>query len=372
MRVLVIGAGIAGLSLAGLLRLQGIDVTLIERSKDFEHAGYGVGIYPVALPVFEALGLLSDFMKVAIPYRSCALHDASGAVVDEFDMRTAFGEFGEAVGVRRPDLVEVLFHGIGDVPIRFATTAIRLIDRGDAVQAEFSDETAGSFDMVVGADGANSSTRLAMLSRDDSTETDSGWSAVYLLLDGDGSERGAIHEYYGNDHIAGMYPVRGGWLGGLAAQREAISGASGEQLAAFLRARWNASLGGIAGMATALEHNVARFYAELRDSRCSRWVSGRLALVGDAACSFIPSAGLGSTMALLAAAAVVREVQQTRSIADALRQYERLQRPSTEAAQQQSRELANAMFGDRARPYRPSAFARDALRLMRMTSQAAR
>ena len=368
MRVLIIGAGIAGLSLAGLLRRQSIDVVLIERAHDFAHAGYGVGIYPIALPVFERLGLSNELMQIGTPYRTYTLHDATGTAIETIGMTDAFAEFGAAVGLRRPDLIGVLLRGIGDLPIRFATTALRLIDRGDAVEAELSDGTSDAFDLVAGCDGARSATRAAILASGDCAETDSGWSAVYLVLSGDG-ERGEIHEFYGRDHVVGTYPVGGGLLCGLAAPRELLPGASGEQLAAFLRSRWSA-VDAVERIAAACETQAVPFQAELRDARCSHWSKGHRTLVGDAACSFIPSAGFGTTMALLSAAALAGELSRPQSLDDALREYERKQKPFTEAGQQQSRELAKAMFAGEARASIPAAYTRDALQLMRAYASA--
>jgi 2-polyprenyl-6-methoxyphenol hydroxylase-like FAD-dependent oxidoreductase len=73
---------------------------------------------------------------------------------------------------------------------------------------------------------------------------------------------------------------------------------------------------------------------------------GRVALLGDAAAGFLPTAGIGAAMAmesawvlgsLLADAALDR-------VPDALHRYEASQRPRVEAAQANSRQLARLMF----------------------------
>jgi 2-polyprenyl-6-methoxyphenol hydroxylase-like FAD-dependent oxidoreductase len=163
-----------------------------------------------------------------------------------------------------------------------------------------------------------------------------------------------------------MYPVRDGFLYGLAAAREQLHGMTGADAAAFLRARWKKPNDDIARMAAACEANPTPFYAEIRDCRSPRWVNGRVALVGDAACAFLPTAGYGSTMALLSSRALAGAIAgvPADAIPDALSKYEFDQKPLTEKAHEQSRLLGNAMFGSRTETYAPLESARAAVQLM--------
>jgi salicylate hydroxylase len=88
------------------------------------------------------------------------------------------------------------------------------------------------------------------------------------------------------------------------------------------------------------------YYWSLTDCRSDAWSVGRVALVGDAAAGFLPTAGIGAAMAmesawvlagLLGAAAPER-------VLDVLGRYEEAQRPRVEAAQANSRQLARLMF----------------------------
>ena len=58
MRVLIAGSGMAGLTLAGLLRQRGIAPDIIDRAPDFDHAGYVLGLYPLGNRVLHGLGRL--------------------------------------------------------------------------------------------------------------------------------------------------------------------------------------------------------------------------------------------------------------------------------------------------------------------------
>ncbi len=57
MRVLIVGAGIAGLSLAAMLRLRGIDPILIEKAFSDQDGGY-VSVWPMGTHVLHGLNRL--------------------------------------------------------------------------------------------------------------------------------------------------------------------------------------------------------------------------------------------------------------------------------------------------------------------------
>ena len=88
------------------------------------------------------------------------------------------------------------------------------------------------------------------------------------------------------------------------------------------------------------------FLWPMADVRAPHWVRGRTALVGDAAAAFLPTAGIGASMALESAAALADELSRTDStyVPNALELYERRRRTRVEAAQTQSRRLARLMF----------------------------
>ena len=73
---------------------------------------------------------------------------------------------------------------------------------------------------------------------------------------------------------------------------------------------------------------------------------GRVALVGDAAAGFLPTAGIGAAMAMESAwvlGGLLADATPDR-VPDLLGRYEESQRPRVEAAQANSHQLARLMF----------------------------
>lgn len=85
---------------------------------------------------------------------------------------------------------------------------------------------------------------------------------------------------------------------------------------------------------------------KMTDCRCATWSKGRVALLGDAAAGFLPTAGIGAAMAIESATVLAKRLAAAdrKTVVDALQGYERAQRPRVETAQDNSRQLAKLMF----------------------------
>ena len=100
------------------------------------------------------------------------------------------------------------------------------------------------------------------------------------------------------------------------------------------------------GLLAELPQREQLYLWRMADIRAPRWVSDRVALVGDAAAAFLPTAGIGASMALESAAVLADELSRAdaRYVPNALLLYERRRRRRVEAAQRHSRLLARLMF----------------------------
>lgn len=101
------------------------------------------------------------------------------------------------------------------------------------------------------------------------------------------------------------------------------------------------------------------FYWDFHDCRVETWSKGRVVLLGDAATGFLPTAGIGASMAMESASALADELSRTGPdwVAQSLGVYARRRRPRVEAAQNSSRNLGRFMF----LKSRPLAWGRDEL-----------
>lgn len=162
-RVIIVGAGPAGASLAYLLARRGLGVTLIERHHDFARTFRGDGLQPSGVDAFEQMGLGEKLR--ALP----------AAVIDTIDLyhggrlraslpTASLGFIGRFVP--QPAILAMLTEEAGQFPsfrLLMGTTVRELIVDGDrvvGVRVAGSDGNADHLgDLVIGADGRYSTVR---------------------------------------------------------------------------------------------------------------------------------------------------------------------------------------------------------------------
>jgi 2-polyprenyl-6-methoxyphenol hydroxylase-like FAD-dependent oxidoreductase len=88
------------------------------------------------------------------------------------------------------------------------------------------------------------------------------------------------------------------------------------------------------------------FFWHLSDVRAAEWVRNRVVLLGDAAAGFLPTAGIGASMAMESAAVLADELSRTnaRMLDNALALYVKRRKRRVEGIQDDSRRLAKLMF----------------------------
>ncbi|WP_159765937.1 FAD-dependent oxidoreductase [Streptomyces sp. HM190] len=164
--VLVIGGGAAGNAVTILLRRAGITVDLIEAKDDWNAtAGSGITLQGNALRVLRELGVWEQVKASGFAFGSVGITAPDGTVLHVAeDLRTGGDDLPATVGMQRPQLQRTLIDAVRacGARVRLGTEAESLEQDGDGVSVRFTDGTEGRYDLVIGADGLNSSTRAAI------------------------------------------------------------------------------------------------------------------------------------------------------------------------------------------------------------------
>ncbi|MFF1615322.1 FAD-dependent oxidoreductase [Amycolatopsis sp. NPDC058278] len=171
MRVIVIGAGLGGLTLAHGLRRAGIDVAVYERDGargrpqgvSLHVDDRGAAALRACLPPAHAA--MAEATTGGPREQTLTLSDVEGELT-VVDTRPSDGSAGRARPgrqVHRPLLRAVLLTGLDDV-VRFGAEFTRFERRADGtVRVFFADGAAVTGDVLVGADGAGSAVRRRYL-----------------------------------------------------------------------------------------------------------------------------------------------------------------------------------------------------------------
>lgn len=344
MKILIAGAGIGGLALAALLRQRNIDCEIAERAPDLSHAGYMLGLYPLGTRTLLGLGLRDRFLDVSERYTTYTICNGHGEAIHTYNLAEALEPFGYMGGLMRKELLDMLRSKCEDVPITFDKPLVGFQQRGDCVTAQFGDGSEATYDALIGADGIHSKTRQFLSGAQPDHET--GWGCWVWMLKSPERPPDQCTEYWGAGRLIGVYPVRGAF-GVVAAGPSRFIGpeAVGDD-GVMLRAYFSEMGSSVADILGALPETLdGLFYWRLNDVRSEMWTDGRVALLGDSACAFLPTAGVGASMALESASVMADELSRTdaKYLPHALGLYEKRRRRRAEAAQDDSRKLASMM-----------------------------
>lgn len=164
-KVLIVGGGIGGMSVAIQLRKQGVQVDLVEQDKDWQVYGAGITLSGPTLRALNEVGVIDEIMRQGYCTDGCSLALANGQVIGEIPTpRIAGPEVPGGGGIMRPVLARILSQATleAGVNVRLGTTFSAIAQEQDKVHVEFIDGVSASYDLVIGADGLHSKVRQAI------------------------------------------------------------------------------------------------------------------------------------------------------------------------------------------------------------------
>ncbi|HZD66931.1 MAG TPA: NAD(P)/FAD-dependent oxidoreductase [Acidimicrobiales bacterium] len=360
MRVLIVGGGIAGLTLAAKLAQQGRRPVVVERRERYGTRGYALGLHPFGSCVLHGLGVYQAWAAGATEIRRYELADERGEVLSAVDLDELGCTVGPSYDTTHDDLVRALRGACEDVEVRMGTTVRHLDQREEAVAALFSDGTGGEFDLVCGCDGTGSEIRRRVFG--DQPTFDTGWVA-WTWGGPPWPSPTLVREHWLPGAFFGAYPVGGGSTFVTAVpidEADPAAGLSEAQIMDRLARALDALATRDPSLSTALAAPAGLASWALEDVQVPDLHRGRVVLCGDAGLAFLPTAGLGAATALRSAAALGDELSRAdaRLVPLAAARYARRVGPVVSRAQVSSHRLARAMFRER----RGTARARDEVR----------
>ncbi|GAB3423096.1 flavin-dependent monooxygenase [Flindersiella endophytica] len=343
-RAVVVGAGIGGLAVAGGLATTGWQVTVLERATELRPLGSGLALWRNALTALDHLApeLAAELRKKPTLQGLAGLRTADGRWVGRLTAETA----EVPISVGRPELYAGLRACVPEDAFRFgrAVESVRETPEGAIVHA-IGEHGAEEYEaeLVVAADGIGSRLRRAIDPRPKIR------SAGYISWRGmvpprdtpqldDGGETWGLGQRFGMNVMSdgGVY-----WYATLADAdpRTAELPGTGDDREHLLRffAGWHDPIRPLierTPQGVILRHDTPTLWPLPRT-----YVSGRLALLGDAAHAMTPDLGQGACQALEDAvelAGVVRDATGA-GIPQALRRYDSLRRPRTTMLAKRSR-----------------------------------
>jgi 2-polyprenyl-6-methoxyphenol hydroxylase-like FAD-dependent oxidoreductase len=207
-RVLVVGAGISGMVLATALKKAGKSPDIIEIHPEWNVLGAGISVQAPALRALRSIGLIDQCVRDGFGYSQVVNCDQNGKVEGVVDLPRLNGpQYPSCVGMMRPSLHQILAGALAEagVSVRFGLTVSSIRQSPDHVDVVFSDGTKREYELVVGADGANS--RIRELVFGPEYKPQFAGQAVWRAMVPRPQDVNARHSYFGPQHKAGFNPV---------------------------------------------------------------------------------------------------------------------------------------------------------------------
>jgi 6-hydroxynicotinate 3-monooxygenase len=165
-RIAVIGAGLGGMTVAGLLQRSGFPVKVYEQAPAFSRIGAGIHLSANVMMVMRRLGIETALSDIGLhPDAFVSRQWDTGEILFELPFDPASeARYGAAyINVHRGDLHSVLESALDPGTVAFGKRLTAIDDAGAAARLSFADGSEDEADLVIGADGLNSNVREHLL-----------------------------------------------------------------------------------------------------------------------------------------------------------------------------------------------------------------
>jgi 2-heptyl-3-hydroxy-4(1H)-quinolone synthase len=321
MKIVIVGGGIGGLSLARELSRRRFQVNVLEKAASLNPVGAGIIMNPNAMRVLEKNGLAEAVRRDSWPYLTRETRDAAGRLLATRDYRPLYesGKLAQGALVHRAHLLEVLYRSLPPGSVTFGFS----MRNTQTLQA----------DLVVGADGIHSQVRRDLFG--DYRPRYMGYRSHRLVTDNVAGVR-CFTEYLGRGQRIGLVPISEKrvyvWTTFNSRKEDHLGGDLARMFAQFTHEP-------LRRMFAALPPPQSIITTEIEELWVENWHNERAVLLGDAAHAMTPNIGQGAGMAMEDAAVLAEELASGDFIERALANYVRRRKPRVETVVRISRDV---------------------------------
>ncbi|MCZ3127209.1 FAD-dependent urate hydroxylase HpxO [Acinetobacter baumannii] len=327
MNVVIIGAGMGGLTTGIALKKFGHQVRIFEQTEKILPVGAAISLWSNGVKCLNYLGLTDKIAKLGGQMDDLAYVDGlTGDVMTQFSLRPLIEEVGQRpYPVARADLQNMLMDEFGRDQIYLGKKMVGLEDKADFVEVHFADGSSTQADLLIGADGTHSMTRAYVLGQQVQRRYAGyvNWNGLVEISE-DLAPAQQWTTYVGEGKRASLMPVADGRFyffldvplpAGLENNRDEY-----KKLLKQYFADWYQPVQQLIERLDPQKTNRV----EIHDIEpFTQFYKGRVVILGDAAHSTTPDIGQGGCQAMEDAIYLARSLQiNTLGLEDALRRYQ--------------------------------------------------
>lgn len=323
-KILIVGAGIGGLTAAIVLRQAGFAVEVFERTAELKEIGAGIGLSPNAIRVLKHLGLMQPVVDRGTVIEAVVSYNSRGDMISRLPVSNVTDV--PSVCLHRADLQQVLFAALPPDCVHLGEQFVDFKQTGDGVMAHFASGRTASGDALIGADGIRSRARAQLIG--DGEPVYRGYQCWRGVCAHPADE--TLSETFGPGVRVGLVPIgrRGTAWWCAANEPEHANDEPDGAKSKLLRwlGNWHQPIPDVIG-ATDPKAIIKTGIYDRRPAK--KWSKGNCTLLGDAAHPLTPNVGQGGCFAIEDAVVLARCLSHCSAPAMAFGLYERLRHGRT-------------------------------------------
>ncbi|WP_312181048.1 FAD-dependent monooxygenase [Arthrobacter sp.] len=316
----IVGAGAAGLTLAIYLADAGFNVEVLEKADGPSTLGSGITLQGNALRIFRDLGLWQQLEQKGFAFNELGLRapDPEATVLAVLpDVRTGGEDLPATLGIPRAELTDIVRRRAVEagVKIHFGASVTDVFQDTDSVTVRAASGATFTFELLVGADGHNSTVRSLIGVVDRPLRTGMGAWRAFVPRPSEVTRTDLI--YGGPAYIAGYCPTGEDTMYAYLVERAQERDAhDGPRIMAELARAYGGPWQEIAeSIREDTPINYTQFTAHIVEGP---WHRGRVVLTGDAAHNCPPTIAQGAAMAVEDSAVLADELIRADSFDESL------------------------------------------------------
>lgn len=322
-RVLIVGAGIGGITAALAYAARGVSTEIVEIRSELTALGVGLGLASNGLQVLRRLGLLDECLNSGFAFDRLVTYDFDGKPVAEHVHTMGDAGIPPFCALVRRRLHQTLASALTDeMTVLTLGDTVKGLDEVDSgVVVTFESGRTDTYDLVVGFDGIRSQVR-SLLFGDAYEPQFTGFGAWRVVSER--PDRLAAHEKHLGEagRVAGIMPISSDLMYVSRVVAEPGNPFYEGDLQEQMRRHLDGFGPTISSVQERLDSHSHIVYSPLETVTIDRpWHEGRVVLAGDAAHAGVPHLTLGASMALEDAYILADETASNRPLPEALHNY---------------------------------------------------
>ncbi len=351
LKIVIIGAGIGGLTAGIALKQAGFEIEIYDRVKELRPVGAGISLWSNGVKVLNRLGLGEKMAKIGGIMDYMEYRNASGQLLSQIDLYPLISTVGQRpYPVARADLQSMLQTHLESygVNIHLNHKCMGVEENEKDVTATFENGHQSTGDLIIAADGIHSILRTYVLGEEVSPKYGgyTNWNGLVPAHE-DLAPKNSWVIYVGDHQRASLMPVaRDRFYFFFDVPLPKGTAAEPENYQAQLKEHFAGWAKPVQNLIEQIDpYQVAR--PEIHDvGPLKSLVRGKVALIGDSGHATCPDLGQGGCQAMEDGVVLTHYLLTTNlGIEDALKRYEKERKERTGAVVQKARKRAEQIHG---------------------------